>query len=349
MTYLTDNLARWARYELPSPAAAGETSIVSAHPVAADEKPPIYTRSPALRAEIMRVWDIVCRRMSSKKDDVPMPLPPTEERGPGVPSPASPRPHATGVDFVPAIMTTPAVAPPSGGLSGSDVSAVMGSPLTPAAVVGSAGDGDGSASRGGTASSQTRQSPPGPPRQLGLLVQQQQPDLLHPGAGGDGGAGGVGRAAAAAGASAAESSAKYGPVGAELKRGSSAPPLQDQQSQKEPENVFAIAAAAPPPPALVRRGDDGVSARDARGRVPIDTVRRFVARVTGPFPAQGTSVEEIQRYFAGWVEPGMLYIHVFGPVRSGPIAFAVSWVLYAVFGTSSGWDVLEGRSESGLD
>ena len=42
---------------------------------------------------------------------------------------------------------------------------------------------------------------------------------------------------------------------------------------------------------------------EAGGKVPPDVLRKFVARLTGPFPAQST-LEEIKQYFTGWVEPG---------------------------------------------
>lgn len=43
---------------------------------------------------------------------------------------------------------------------------------------------------------------------------------------------------------------------------------------------------------------------DARGRVPIDDVRRFMSQTTGAPPERSTSVGEIKNIFAGWVDSG---------------------------------------------
>lgn len=43
---------------------------------------------------------------------------------------------------------------------------------------------------------------------------------------------------------------------------------------------------------------------DARGRVPVEVVRRFMSQTTGTPPERSTSVEEIKKFFAGWVDSG---------------------------------------------
>lgn len=50
--------------------------------------------------------------------------------------------------------------------------------------------------------------------------------------------------------------------------------------------------------------DRGSMELDAKGRVPLDTVRRFVARTTGVSPSHQTNVWEIKTLFFGWVKSG---------------------------------------------
>lgn len=109
--------------------------------------------------------------------------------------------------------------------------------------------------------------------------QQQQLALLH--------------TAAKVGAGVVDPTIKIGREPGELSRTLSAP-RQEQQGS----------SFAPSPGGK----DSHASALDANGKMSIDTVRRFVARVTGPFPVLATNVAEIKHFFTGWVEPGMLIL-----------------------------------------
>lgn len=316
MTYLTDNLARWARYDLPDPRTTVDGAVtVAGNP---SEKPPFYARSPALRAEIMRVWSKVHDKIGAKQDSPThlLPLTPSEAgggRGQGATSShltlASPKNSSStnrlghggsksdgGFSFV---VPLPAAAPTAAIGSGDS---------GPTAATAVAATGDAATTSGKATTAVLFICPPAPPemRQMGLtersrllgVADQQRLEATRGNVGGatlssllimqrDPQQQALAPAAAAAGVVVAPAKRGRAP-GAELSRGSSAPPQQQQQQGSS----F--------PPSLGGEGGRA-SALDASGRVPIDTVRRFVARVTGPY---ATNVAEIKRFFAGWVEPG---------------------------------------------